>query len=338
MSNGLVRDPLALLGAGILLVTGVSRFFVDVSPAAFLVQSSLPAIIGTGLLVYAWYSYDEDVEGFRRTVLIWVGLGVVGFFAVGLWFGTVSRRFDTAFSLAVFASLATGAAFGALVGTYAACLRRANAELETRRDRLERFAGILSHDLRSPLAVARGRLELLAADRDSEHVDHIERSLDRMDVLIDDVLTLVRYGQAVTDRERVDVAALAERCRNTVETTDARVVTESTAEVRADPDRLRRLFENLFRNSVEHGGEGVTVTVGALDSEPGFYVADDGPGIPPADREQAFEEGYSTADEGTGLGLAIVREIVEAHGWEIRAAESDQGGARFEITGVEQVA
>ena len=72
------------------------------------------------------------------------------------------------------------------------------------------------------------------------------------------------------------------------------------------------------------------------DLENGFYVADDGPGIPEADREKVFESGFSTSEEGTGFGLAIVNEIVAGHGWEIRATESEAGGARFEITGVDR--
>jgi signal transduction histidine kinase len=73
--------------------------------------------------------------------------------------------------------------------------------------------------------------------------------------------------------------------------------------------------------------------VGTFDD--GFYVADDGPGVPEADRESVFESGYSTDREGTGLGLTIVQEIAEAHGWEVSVTDSESGGARFEITGVE---
>jgi signal transduction histidine kinase len=71
--------------------------------------------------------------------------------------------------------------------------------------------------------------------------------------------------------------------------------------------------------------------------EDGFYVADDGRGIPEEERERVFEPGYSTAADGTGFGLSIVEQIIEQHGCEIRVAESDAGGARFEITGVEFV-
>ena len=84
---------------------------------------------------------------------------------------------------------------------------------------------------------------------------------------------------------------------------------------------------------MEHGGEDVTVRIGELDG--GFSVEDDGPGIPPEDREQIFDAGYSTTRDGTGFGLSIVQEIIEAHGWTVAVTEGADGGARFEITGVE---
>jgi signal transduction histidine kinase len=77
----------------------------------------------------------------------------------------------------------------------------------------------------------------------------------------------------------------------------------------------------------------VTVTVGPLDDGSGFYVADDGPGVPEAERERVFEFGHSGSD-GTGFGLAIVRGIAEAHGWRVSLTESESGGARFEFTDV----
>jgi len=95
---------------------------------------------------------------------------------------------------------------------------------------------------------------------------------------------------------------------------------------------VRQLLENLLSNAVDHGGDGVTVTVGECAG--GFYVADDGPGIPEAERDRVFQSGYSTADDGTGFGLAIVAEVAEAHGWSVAVTESDEGGARFEITDV----
>lgn len=79
------------------------------------------------------------------------------------------------------------------------------------------------------------------------------------------------------------------------------------------------------------------MTVGTLEDGTGFYVEDDGIGIPEAERESVFESGYSTEPAGTGLGLAIVSEVVDAHGWDCALTTGTAGGARFEITGVEWV-
>jgi signal transduction histidine kinase len=105
--------------------------------------------------------------------------------------------------------------------------------------------------------------------------------------------------------------------------------------VEADETGLQRLLENLFRNATEHGREAdVTIRIGDLDT--GFYIEDDGPGIPEEDRQTVFERGYSTTNSGTGFGLAIVEEIVDSHGWEIAITDGSDGGARFEITGVSE--
>jgi len=91
------------------------------------------------------------------------------------------------------------------------------------------------------------------------------------------------------------------------------------------------VFENLYRNAIEHGGDGVTIRVGT--SNGGFFVEDTGPGIPADERDDVFESGYTTNEDGTGFGLAIVKRVVEAHGWEITVTEGSDGGARFEVSG-----
>jgi PAS domain S-box-containing protein len=210
-------------------------------------------------------------------------------------------------------------------------------ELTRQNDRLERFASIVSHDLRNPLNVAQGRLDLLEEECNSEHVAPIETALERMERIIDDVLWLAREGRDLGTLDSVDlgdavdvswlvVADGAPDCELVVADGDG------LGRIRADEDRLRQLLENLFRNAVEHGGDGVTVTVGRLEG--GFYVADDGPGIPEARRDGVFDAGYSTSHEGTGFGLTIVREVADAHGWSLGVRESADGGARFEVTGV----
>ena len=215
---------------------------------------------------------------------------------------------------------------------------RANERLERQNDRLQRFASIVSHDLRNPLNVAEGSIELARMDDDPDQLDRARSALDRMDALIDDLLTLARAGETIGETEAVDLATLCRECWGDLSTVDADLVDATERTIRADRTRVRQLLENLFRNAVEHGrpeGESVTVTVGDLPD--GFYVADDGVGIAEADREMVFERGYSTNAEGTGYGLDIVAEIAEAHGWTVALTESDGGGARFEITGVEFV-
>ena len=212
-------------------------------------------------------------------------------------------------------------------------LRARERELTEQNDRLEEFASIVSHDLRNPINVAEGRLELAATECDSEHLEHVGRAHERMRTLIEDLLTLAREGETVTDFEAVALTALVERCWANVETDEATLVTDTERTVQADKSRLKQLFENLIRNAIDHGGGDVTVTVGEMDT--GFYVEDDGPGIPADEREAIFEAGYSTRADGTGFGLSIVKRIVEAHEWEIDVTDGDEGGARFEITGVE---
>ncbi|MDY6764901.1 MAG: PAS domain S-box protein [Halobacteria archaeon] len=207
--------------------------------------------------------------------------------------------------------------------------------LERQNKRLEEFASIVSHDLWNPLNVAQGHLELAQENIESEHLKAVSRAHERMQSLIDDLLTLAREGERVTDLERVDLGRLVESCWKNVETTEASLKIETEKVVSADESRLQQLLENLIRNAVEHGGENVTVTVG--DLEDGFYVEDDGKGIPEEERAKIFESGYSTSEEGTGFGLNIVEQIAEAHGWLISVGESKEGGARFEITGVNTV-
>jgi signal transduction histidine kinase len=208
-------------------------------------------------------------------------------------------------------------------------------ELERQNDRLDEFASIVSHDLRNPLNVAELRLELIRDEYESDHLDEIETAHERMEALIEDLLTLAREGNAASDYEPVELADVATNAWTTVDTTAATLVTDTDLRLTANESSLQRLFENLFRNAVEHNDEQITVTIGILAN--GFYVEDDGSGIPKDKRTTVFDTDYSTARDGTGLGLRIVAQVVDNHDWQIHVTDGADGGARFEITGVDFV-
>lgn len=218
------------------------------------------------------------------------------------------------------------------------------SELERQIDRLESFASVVSHDLRNPLTVARGRLEDEIETQAGEHheadrtatLEEVDAALERMETIVDNTLMLARNGQVVGETKSVSVGDLAGNCWNRVGATNAGLDVEEF-HVRADPDRLNHVFENLFSNAIQHGGPDVTVEVAPTSDDLGFFVEDDGPGISSIQRERLFEPGVSNADGGTGFGLAIVREVAQAHGWSVAATNGAAGGARFEFGDVDFV-
>ena len=222
---------------------------------------------------------------------------------------------------------------------------------------VDQVSSVISHDLRNPLDVAKAHLRAAEETGAPEHFESVADAHDRMERIIRDVLTLTRDGAVVQPSAEVAVGTAARDAWESIDTEQVELtVSESLPTVTADPDRLQRLFENLFRNSVEHGvssdeagneqraespveghpdarngqaGESTTVAVQPFEG--GFYIADDGPGIPSAKRDIVFTPGYSTQSGGTGLGLAIVERIVDAHGWNLTLTTAEGGGARFEI-------
>ena len=208
-------------------------------------------------------------------------------------------------------------------------------------ERIERFTSIVSHELRGPIQTAKSGIALVKAQCDSDYLDNVEETLDQMDELVDNLLEEMKHGETTAEMEPVDLAAVVEEAWPDRTTATLSVESELPT-VEAERTRLRQLFNNLFRNSIQHGGEGTTVRVGALggpdtadsDDEIGLYIADDGSGIDPDRHEEIFEYGYSGSADGTGFGLAIVSEIVDAFGWTVDVSESDDGGARFELRNV----
>ncbi|MEY7848597.1 sensor histidine kinase [Natrarchaeobius sp. A-rgal3] len=234
-------------------------------------------------------------------------------------------------------------------------------------ERMEAFTSTVSHDLRNPLSVARGYLDTVETEADNDSLLYVDEAHERMEEIIEQLLVLAQDGKRIDELEPVSLAVVAERAWENVPTTSATLSIDFAGLVEADPITLQHVFENLFRNAVEHGstsprsqtpedavehgstshaepdgsadavehgGTDVHVTVGELAD--GFSVEDDGPGIPNRDRKSVLEAGYTTAAEGTGFGLQIVGSVVDAHGWTLTVTEGSAGGARFEITGVDR--
>jgi len=213
------------------------------------------------------------------------------------------------------------------------------AELKAENKQLEDFANLISHDLRNPLDVAIGRTNAVREQIDDDdleaHLARTQNSHERMQQIITDVLTLARDDCGIGETGPVPLETAAMDAWSHVDTNRATMSVGTQLVIQADEQRLVRVFENLFRNAVQHGGEDVAIEIGSIDSERGFFIADDGPGIDPENREEIFEAGCSRGDDGTGLGLAIVAGITEAHSWSVSVTDSAEGGARFEFTGVE---
>ena len=245
------------------------------------------------------------------------------------------------------------------------------AQLKRQRDRLEEFASVVSHDVRSPLETARGRLQLYDATGEAEHLDAAESSLDRIATLVDDLLALARQGESVSGLEPTRISDVARRAWNTVEASGATldVTLDAGTTVESDPSRLQQLFENLFRNAVEHGStsphsqaredsadrsstsnrttSGDSVEHGSTGSRPQVDDAvEHGNGPSEADTDDADDRprvtvtvgeldgssGFYVADDGPGISLADRDRVFES------GYSTQQSGTGFGLSIVESIA
>ena len=215
-------------------------------------------------------------------------------------------------------------------------------QLQAHEESFDEFARSISHDVRTPLQVARGNLELARQTNDTDPLDDAEQALDRIEEMINDLQTVARNRQTLSLEEdavgdstesipRTPLRDVSRHLWSIVETGDATLeFALDDAVVTADESSVRPVLENLFTNAIDHGGEDVTVRLGRIDAG-GFYVADDGPGIPADDRDTVLRDGYTTTDGGSGTGLSIVSRIATQNGWDLRVTDSEDGGARFEF-------
>lgn len=220
---------------------------------------------------------------------------------------------------------------GAVVGA-ALASTPADGATEPEEDRAKRFAESLAHELRTPLGIASTHLEVGRETNESESFDRVEAALERLDETIDGILELAREDR-VKQPTTAPLIDDVEESWASLDDPDAELIIEDSVEFAADHPLVVRALRNLFRNAVDHAPGSVTVRVGTLDN--GFYVEDDGPGIPPERHDEVFEWGYTTVDDGTGIGLSIVKEVLDHHGWDVTITRGEEDGARFEITGID---
>jgi signal transduction histidine kinase len=314
-------------------------FFVygTVDPTIRLLELLLPMAVGAGLV---WFGFESREHEFTSWQIAVLGLAVLLGMAVFVVIATYMRvllSLEQALPQDPLYLLVNAMAIGAVINfayayQYVKVRERAD-RLEVRTDRLVAIISRVSHDLRNPLNVAQGYADILGAQSDGDRATPLLNALDRIETMIDELLVFSHRSYEPDDPEPVALDAMARESWQQVDTGDCELQVETEQVIRADPDRLQHLFENLYRNAVEHAGP-TTVRVGVLADRTGFYVADDGPGIPPADRESVFEAGFTTEADGTGLGLDIVAEICAAHEWTVSVTESAGGGARFEVESV----
>jgi len=214
-------------------------------------------------------------------------------------------------------------------------LKEQRRELRRQNERLENFGRTVAHDLRNPLNVMDANLDLArASDDPTDAHEKMADAIDRMEALIEELLALAKQGKSVLDPEPASLETVARAAWTTVDTQAMSLTVDDDVSILMDASRVQELFANLVRNTREHAGCGATVRAGGLTD--GFYVEDDGPGIPEDERDAVLQSGFTTSEEGTGFGLTIVSQIADAHDWDIEIAEGRDGGARFEFHGVEK--
>jgi signal transduction histidine kinase len=231
------------------------------------------------------------------------------------------------------------------IGRLAATMNQMLGRLQQASDQQERFVADAAHELRSPLAILRAKIEVAQAHEQPPGWENgLHEEVLRTQKLVDDLLLLAQEkagatpanGGIVDFDDLVLAAVQAVRAVTPGVTIDAGRV--SAAAVRGDGEQLGRLARNLLENAARYARTRVEVSLAEAGGRVTLAVSDDGPGIAEADHERVFERftrldaSRSRGGGGAGLGLAICRTIVEAHGGSITIDSAETGGARLVVT------
>lgn len=312
LADGFIKFILVGGPGSVLLYCGYRLPQSDIHPELY-PRIAAWCLIGLGVLLGVIILYDlqlaAGIEHWVLATLISTGYGSVGGLGIGLHDARARSRAREA--------------------------EQHSAELARQNERLESFAGMLAHELRNPLAIA----QIYHPQEQPQNEDaakEVESALARIEEMIDILLVTVRGSEVTIDYEPVRIANIATDAWANLSAADTgNLVVETEQTIQADPIHLEHLLRNLFRNSLEHGGKGVTVRVG--DLRDGFFIEDDGPGIPEDAREDVVKAGFTTKADGIGLGLTFIAQLVDTYDWHYTITESEAGGARFEFTDVSRV-
>ena len=208
--------------------------------------------------------------------------------------------------------------------------------LRRQNDRLEEFARVISHELRHPLQVAMGRTEIVDDAVDAESVrrqlETIARNHEQMGQLIDDLVALAKENARKHEAEPVGLPRIARRAAGMVEGPGPTLRIDTEAFVEADPERLRHLFETVFRFAVDRAGDGATLGIERLEDGSGFAVSAMGTALPDARPEELFQM-HPEPDDARRISMRIIMNIIESHDWEFDVVtHGDQ--TRFEFRDV----
>ncbi|HET9102872.1 MAG TPA: ATP-binding protein [Solirubrobacteraceae bacterium] len=333
----------------------------DIGPMRMLQRRSqvgaVPVIVGAGEpLAIVERAQHGVAQTFGVAGLITIALALIAAYFAGARLSAPLRRMAGVASRVDAGELESrmdasrgGGEVAVLAEAFNHMLDRLTGELKGQRE----FIADASHELRTPITVIRGQIEVLAAqehpspDDVRRTADHVQREITRISRLVDDLLLLAQAEHGgFLRRERIELRTFVEQLWDGISlTADRRFELGEVPRgaLFADPDRIAQALRNLAGNAVRHTAEPTGLVRLEVAALPGgrlrFTVVDDGPGIPESERERVFERFHRTdparsrAAGGAGLGLAIVRAIADAHHGDVRAVAPLAGrGARLELT------
>jgi PAS domain S-box-containing protein len=200
-------------------------------------------------------------------------------------------------------------------------------ELKDRERKLKEVSSLVKHDIREPLEIARGHLELAKEMGEKEDLEAVENALENISMIIKNLEVIAEEPDDVETAECSLEQHFVEAIELIKQDPDYEV---EDRKLDCNKPYLVRLASNLIQNSVKHNSEDVKVCAGP--TEEGFFYADNGKGISDSIKDDITEKGFTTSDSSRGLGMYIVQRIVDLHGWDMEVKDSESGGARFEFT------